>query len=65
MPNRDAWYLRIAVDGLRGALDRYAIAGERARLRDMTDGALSDIGLDRATALREARRPFWQGKRCP
>lgn len=65
MPTRDAWYLRMAVDGLRGALDRYAIAGERARLRHMSDTQLNDIGLTRHQALGEARRPFWQGRRCP
>jgi uncharacterized protein YjiS (DUF1127 family) len=55
----------MAVDGLRGALDRYAIAGERARLRHMSDTQLNDIGLTRHQALGEARRPFWQGRRCP
>ncbi len=64
MPIRDAWYMRIVTDGLRTALDRYALMGERARLRDMGDEQLADIGLTRRDALNEARRSFWQGCRC-
>jgi len=32
---------------------------QRARLAQLDDAALSDIGLTRAQALQEARRPFW------
>ena len=59
----DAWYVKIAADGVLNALDRYAIAGERARLRTMGEEQLSDMGLTRRDALSEARRPFWQGCR--
>lgn len=32
---------------------------QRARLAQLDDAALRDIGLTRAEALREARRPLW------
>ncbi|WP_319826104.1 DUF1127 domain-containing protein [Thalassovita sp.] len=32
---------------------------QRARLAQLDDAALADIGLTRAEALREARRPLW------
>ncbi len=32
---------------------------QRARLAQLDDAALRDIGLSRAQALREAGRPFW------
>ena len=32
----------------------------RRILPDLTDRELADVGLDRYTALREARRPWWQ-----
>ncbi|MEM1276524.1 MAG: DUF1127 domain-containing protein [Pseudomonadota bacterium] len=35
------------------------VMAERRHLADLTDHELEDIGLDRETALREARRPFW------
>ncbi len=31
----------------------------RRRLRDLSDHILDDIGIDRATAEREASRPVW------
>lgn len=31
----------------------------RRHLLDLDDAALKDIGLERETALREAKRPFW------
>jgi len=64
MPIRDAWFTTLLTNALRGTLDRYAIASERARLRDMGEAALADIGLTRRDAQCEARRPFWQGQRC-
>ncbi len=36
-----------------------ALHRQRAALRRLDDSALKDIGLDRATAKREADRPFW------
>ncbi len=64
MPMRDTWYLKIATNGVRGALDRYAMIGERRQLRELSEAQLTDIGLTRHQALGEARRPFWQGQRC-
>lgn len=64
MSIRDTWFTALLSDGLRSTLDRYAIARERAHLRDMDEAELSDIGLSRREALREAQRPFWQGQRC-
>jgi uncharacterized protein YjiS (DUF1127 family) len=32
-----------------------------ARLRELEEHLLRDIGVDRADALREARKPFWRG----
>ncbi|GKY87278.1 DUF1127 domain-containing protein [Sinisalibacter aestuarii] len=32
---------------------------QRLRLEDLDAHMLEDIGIDRATARREARRPFW------
>lgn len=32
----------------------------RIALTTLTDAQLRDIGLERETALEEARRPFWQ-----
>jgi len=35
-------------------------AAMRARLEALPERLLADLGLDRAAALREARRPFWR-----
>ena len=35
------------------------VARERRRLASLSDRQLSDIGVDDATAAREAARPFW------
>jgi uncharacterized protein YjiS (DUF1127 family) len=44
-------------------LDTLAMWRERARqrrdLQRLSDRDLRDIGLDRATAMREASKPFW------
>ena len=64
MAVRDNWFALILRDALRDGLDRYAIARERERLREMSAAELSDIGLTRQDALNEAKRPFWQGRRC-
>jgi len=32
----------------------------RKSLRTLTDSQLQDIGIDRATAVREAEKPFWK-----
>lgn len=40
-------------------------ARSRRTLRALTDAQLSDIGIDRETALSEANRPFWDlAHRC-
>lgn len=64
MTMRDTWFGPLVVAGARAMLDRFAIAGERARLRSLTDAQLSDLGLTRKQVKREASRPFWQGTRC-
>lgn len=33
---------------------------QRLALKDLTDEALIDIGLSRAEALNEAKKPFWR-----
>lgn len=63
MSVRNAWFTPLISSALRQTLDRYAIVRERARLREMSDGQLADIGLSRRDALGEAQRPFWQGRR--
>lgn len=35
-------------------------ATERRRLSELSDHELADIGLDRATAIGEADKPFWR-----
>lgn len=40
-------------------LDRLAVQRQRRALARLPDAGLRDIGLTRAAALREARRPFW------
>jgi len=64
MDPRDRWLVSILRNAILTCLDRYAIAGERARLFDMSAAELSDIGLSRQDALGEATRPFWEGRRC-
>ncbi|MEM8791536.1 MAG: DUF1127 domain-containing protein [Pseudomonadota bacterium] len=39
--------------------DVLGVMSERRRLAQLSDRELEDIGLDRAAALREAGRPFW------
>lgn len=36
------------------------LAESRRRLRQLDERMLRDIGVDRADAEREARRPFWE-----
>ncbi|MEM7178813.1 MAG: DUF1127 domain-containing protein [Pseudomonadota bacterium] len=40
-------------------LRMFSVMEERRRLAEMSDAQLDDIGITRAEALREARRPFW------
>lgn len=37
----------------------FAVRRERARLADLDDHTLADIGVSRAAAAREATRPVW------
>ncbi len=47
------------------AVEKLLMWRDRARSRrvllGMDDRMLSDIGIDRASALREGERPFWRG----
>jgi uncharacterized protein YjiS (DUF1127 family) len=44
----------------------FTLARERRALARLDERALHDIGLSRADAEEEARRPFWEeGKRRP
>lgn len=48
---------------LRGAVavcTWQARASERARLAELDDRLLKDVGLSRADIEREVRKPFWQ-----
>ena len=63
MPIRDRWYARLLRSAVLEILDRVSIAHERNRLGKMTDIELLDIGIRRRDALREARQPFWKGRR--
>lgn len=36
-------------------------ARSRRQLRDLPDYLLKDLGISRATAEQEARKPFWKG----
>lgn len=38
---------------------------ERLMLAEMEERMLRDIGIDRLAAMREARRPFWDGVERP
>jgi uncharacterized protein YjiS (DUF1127 family) len=50
----------------RAAASRFILWNERREsrrlLEEMDDHRLADIGLSRAEALGEARRPFWSGE---
>jgi uncharacterized protein YjiS (DUF1127 family) len=50
----------------RAAASRFILWNERREsrrlLEEMDDHRLADIGLSRAEALGEARRPFWSGR---
>ena len=41
--------------------DAFALAAQRRQLAQLDDALLADIGLTREQALREARRPLWDG----
>ena len=55
-------------DGMAGAWGRALATARRwqrrqagrARLRELDDRLLADVGLSRAVAAREAAKPFWQ-----
>ena len=45
---------------MTGALmDWFARASQRRRLQDLDERMLADIGLTRADAEQESRKPFW------
>ena len=43
----------------------WALRCERLELAELDERLLRDIGIDRITALREADRPFWDGRDRP
>lgn len=50
-------------EAARGRLGFWrAVAGQRRRLADLPDHILADIGITRAEAEAEARRPFWDAR---
>jgi uncharacterized protein YjiS (DUF1127 family) len=49
----------IAAIGLARLLQWHELARERRALLALSDHMLKDIGISRAEAEREARRPFW------
>jgi len=53
---RAFWRPGVVLAGFRRLQDR---ATQRHRLRDMESWQLRDLGLSRAAAQRESRRPFW------
>jgi len=61
--DRTALSYRPLLRGLRGALRAMSAAGEvarqRARLLELDDHLLDDIGITRSEALRESMRPIW------
>ena len=51
---------------LRRLLVRWAtLRRERLELAELDTRLLRDIGVDRIAALREAERPFWDGRERP
>jgi uncharacterized protein YjiS (DUF1127 family) len=51
---------------LRRLLVRWStLRRERLELAELDARLLRDIGIDRITALREADRPFWDGRERP
>ena len=44
---------------LAWAIRAFATRRQRLHLEDLDDHLLEDIGIDAATAHREAHRPFW------
>jgi uncharacterized protein YjiS (DUF1127 family) len=61
-PSRPVWQRLHAL--LARALDVLRIWQDRCRsrrtLRQLDDWLLQDVGLSRAVAAREARKPFWR-----
>ncbi len=54
-------HLPIEFPGQRktGLLNVLAVWKERQALKSMSDSELSDIGITRTMAMKEAARPFW------
>jgi len=44
----------------RELTNRFALARQRRSLRDLDDHLLDDIGITRAQAQSEAKKPIWQ-----
>lgn len=58
-----SWLRDVLAAPLRGAVEFYRIAQERAALRDLPAERLSDLGLSRRELEHELRRPFWDASR--
>lgn len=50
------WSVRRVMPYIRGCMER---SRQRQALSDLDDHHLKDIGLSRAAAMAEARKPFW------
>lgn len=52
-PSRSAWTLAL----VEAWIERYR---QRRALLELSDHMLKDIGINRAEAVREGRKPFWR-----
>lgn len=51
---------RLAIAAGDRLADAYLRASQRRRLRELSDMGLRDIGVSRADAWAEYRKPFWK-----
>ena len=51
---------RLAIAAGDRLADSYLRASQRRRLRELSDLGLADIGVSRADAWEEYRKPFWK-----
>ena len=57
---RARWITRLAIAAGDRLADAYLRAAQRRRLRALSDMGLRDIGVSRADAWAEYRKPFWR-----
>jgi uncharacterized protein YjiS (DUF1127 family) len=48
------------IRGLKKLCHYWEISRQRRQLAELSDEALWDIGISRADALQESRKPFWK-----